>query len=309
MHKIGATLLVSASLSACSSDEAQPPSETPQQSWRLVAADWWLLRGPYGMQISTKNRTTLFEYDESDEISHISSVNLEPTIDDSAAPTEMSEENLLSFNSYRFFNTSSSNWDIVEHTLVQATQETRPDSESRFMTLYTFQSWGDTSSLSRLTLGDWGGVNEQLDPNFPEPSDFDTVDSDSDFPNFSAMLPTTQRHYDNGKVSQVLYFDSHDEKPFYRQSINYEKNLLSNIQQARRVDFGNAESIWEKSVTYSYIYPTAATVMVEVTLENAMGEIQSFMASATYEQANCGPMTKERSQKMVPQPFVFCITR
>ena len=309
MHKVGAILLASASLSSCGSGESQPLA-LHQQSWRLVKAEWWLLHSPYGMQINTENKATSFEYDESNEISHISSINLAPFLDKNAPSQDTPEENLLLFNSYRFFNASSSDWDVVEETLVPVTPDTQLSSDQRLVKLHTFQSWGDTSQVSRLLLGNWGGASE-LDPNFPAPSDFntDSTDIDSDFPNITTGVPTTQRKYENGKVSQVLYFDSTNEKPFYRQVINYENNRLSNIQQARRVDSSDADTAWQNSVIYNYIYPTAATVIVEVTLESAIGEIRSFIVNATYEQADCGPITKERSLKMVPQPFPYCIIR
>lgn len=165
------------------------------------------------------------------------------------------------------------------------TQPTQYDCKKTINISYKneFIDWGDTV-YNWADFGDaWGGTSD--------------TDNDEDL----AELPknNTQRTYNaSGQLTQVV-FKNENSTPIDSTMLNWEGNLLQSVVSSTY------------PIEYRYDYSQLNLGVVTVTLyDHSYSEPQKLTElKATYEAAECGQMTLERSKKFVPEPFPVCIAR
>lgn len=204
-----------------------------------------------------------------------------------------------------------------------------------------FFDWGDNTYIWGSVSDSWSGDAESSDGlkdhYFFESDSEGMVSEGFIFPSLGDenALPTTEqtepwlpventplREYSNqGLLTYIAHEDPFDNNQYVKEvALSWQGQSLDKITVTtpgfKRIDNpsnGFSQDIYfgNPHVEYRYDYSELQYGVVKVSIySDVEGELQKLIdLSATYEQADCGPMTLERSKKYVPEPFPVCFER
>ena len=204
-----------------------------------------------------------------------------------------------------------------------------------------FDDWGDNTYIWGSVSESWAGDTESSDglkdDYFFESDPEGMVSEGFIFPLLGDInaLPTTEqaepwlpventplREYSNqGLLTYIGYKDLFDSNQYAKEVVlSWQGQALDKITVIRpefkRIDNpsnGVVQDIYygNPHVEYRYDYSQFQYGVVKASIYiDVEGELQKLIdLTATYEQADCGPMTLERSKKYVPEPFPICFER
>jgi hypothetical protein len=196
-----------------------------------------------------------------------------------------------------------------------------------------FVNWGDNIQSQRVFLDIWGDnvgsrtmfSNGLIAPSFNDESELPTTEQTEAWLSYSGdIFPEnkTRREYnDLDLLTYVGYESLIDSKSLTKEvSLFWVEQFLDKIvvttpgiQTISNPITGVTQDILygNSHIEYRYDYSDFRYGIVKVSVYTQVeGELHKFIdLSATYEEADCGPMTTERSQKYVPDPFPVCFER
>lgn len=211
-----------------------------------------------------------------------------------------------------------------------------------------FTDWGDSTYIWSTISDEWAGTDnsrfvedltlEDLAQPESDLSDFIfPIVDDSDAPADGASLSTeiddplipsieTTREYDSeGKLTSIVYprafslesvetvdFNKHITLMWQGQSLEKITTTTAGLVHITNPSSGISQDIYfGPNSEYRYDYSEFDHGIVKATIYTERdGTMQALITlRATYEIADCGPMTMERSKKYVPQPFPVCFER